>query len=909
MARSFASASSQYLSTTTIPSVTYPWSMAVRFYVSSVSAEQCVFSLWNSSTNTHWFRMLADVGGRIRYAVQAGGGPTVMSSLSQKITGLWWSALVIETAANNHRWYFNGQTASTTNNRTPTGIDRLTFGYDGGSAGPDYFDGLICDAAFWEGVALSADDAAQLYAGASPQLVRPDALTNYWPMIGQYDPEIDVVGGLNLTLNNSPTAGDHPRIYWPGWSPEVCIESATVTTFTASAAITIAPITASASATFAAGTKTASAAITITPITASASATFVGTVTASGALVAAPITTSVSATFSAGTKTASAAITSGVVTAAATGTFKPKFTGSVTATTAPVTSAVSATFSPGTKTASATLTTAPVSTALSGTFSPGTKTGSAALTTAPVTASAAAEFVVPSYTGELAVSIGASAASGSATFTGVAYTASGEPSTAAITASAEGTFSPGTKTGSIAASVGAATASGFVWFTPTNDLLTALISYWSMDEASGTRYDSKGSNHLTDNNTVGSATGKRGNAADFELSNSESLTVASNASLQTSDIDWSFACWVNPESNPVIAGIAGKNSGTSSQREWVLQTSMGVPSLAVYYDDGGGPGTGQAYVESTDTLTVGTWNYIVVWHDSVNNEVGIQVNNGTPVTLSHSGGGNKSTTAFAIGQLFSGLFYFDGLIDEALFAKRVWTADERTFLYNNGYGRVFSDLQGGGQSYSASAAITLPGVTAQISGTYAAPTYSGTAALTAPITSASGSATHTRPTYTGAAAVTIAAMTAAAEALFSPGTKTGTGVCTTGVTTAALSAEFFIPGVSGTISATTSPATAFVQASFDDDVFNASAGLFVAAAVMSGTARFAIGGFGALLREPFRDNTLLEQDGVLQPRDNRLVETFRDNAIVERDGVLQPRDNTLKESRRDNVIVEPRRSY
>lgn len=34
-----------------------------------------------------------------------------------------------------------------------------------------------------------------------------------------------------------------------------------------------------------------------------------------------------------------------------------------------------------------------------------------------------------------------------------------------------------------------------------------LISWWSLDEASGTRYDSHGTNHLTDNNTVSSEAG------------------------------------------------------------------------------------------------------------------------------------------------------------------------------------------------------------------------------------------------------------------------------------------------------------------------------------------------------------------------------------------------------------------
>src|SRR6056300_304684 len=50
---------------------------------------------------------------------------------------------------------------------------------------------------------------------------------------------------------------------------------------------------------------------------------------------------------------------------------------------------------------------------------------------------------------------------------------------------------------------------------------TDLVSFWKLDEASGTRVDAFGSNDLTDNNTVGQGTGTvYANAADFERSNS-----------------------------------------------------------------------------------------------------------------------------------------------------------------------------------------------------------------------------------------------------------------------------------------------------------------------------------------------------------------------------------------------------
>ena len=51
-----------------------------------------------------------------------------------------------------------------------------------------------------------------------------------------------------------------------------------------------------------------------------------------------------------------------------------------------------------------------------------------------------------------------------------------------------------------------------------------LVGDWSMDETSGTRADSHGTNNLTDNNTVGSTTGVISNAASFVSANSEYLS-------------------------------------------------------------------------------------------------------------------------------------------------------------------------------------------------------------------------------------------------------------------------------------------------------------------------------------------------------------------------------------------------
>jgi hypothetical protein len=77
-------------------------------------------------------------------------------------------------------------------------------------------------------------------------------------------------------------------------------------------------------------------------------------------------------------------------------------------------------------------------------------------------------------------------------------------------------------------------------------LATGLVSYWELEEVSGTRVDSHGSNDLTDNNTVGSGTGIQGNCANLEKSNTEDLSIsdASQSGLNITQ-DLSFSGWFN----------------------------------------------------------------------------------------------------------------------------------------------------------------------------------------------------------------------------------------------------------------------------------------------------------------------------------------------------------------------------
>ncbi len=83
--------------------------------------------------------------------------------------------------------------------------------------------------------------------------------------------------------------------------------------------------------------------------------------------------------------------------------------------------------------------------------------------------------------------------------------------------------------------------------TPTQEV--GLQGHWPLDETSGTRYDVSGrDNDLTDNNTVGYATGVISRAADLERNDTESLSIA-HSLQQGLAITGSLtlAGWIRPE--------------------------------------------------------------------------------------------------------------------------------------------------------------------------------------------------------------------------------------------------------------------------------------------------------------------------------------------------------------------------
>jgi hypothetical protein len=214
--------------------------------------------------------------------------------------------------------------------------------------------------------------------------------------------------------------------------------------------------------------------------------------------------------------------------------------------------------------------------------------------------------------------------------------------------------------------------------------LEDLVAYWKLDETSGTRFDSANSNNLSDNNTVGSASGKIGNAADFVAANSEYLEASGVGAF--GDTPFTVTGWFYLDAATGFQTIVSRYTTDTNDREWLLRVDSGVPTFFVNNDGIGAPDG----VVSASAVSAGAWHFVVAWHDSVGNTINIQVDNGTVNSAAYSlGVYANSSKALYIGTTSPSVGFMDGRIDEIGLWGRLLTSAERTILYNSDSGLTY----------------------------------------------------------------------------------------------------------------------------------------------------------------------------------------------------------------------------
>ena len=212
-----------------------------------------------------------------------------------------------------------------------------------------------------------------------------------------------------------------------------------------------------------------------------------------------------------------------------------------------------------------------------------------------------------------------------------------------------------------------------------------LVSYWNLDEESGTRADSVGSNDLTDNNTVGYAAGKIGNAASFVVANTEYLSKTT-PSLPTGTM---YSCgWIKTVGTQNNDGCWSQNTATSNSC-WGLMFVGNVP----YWRTQAGANTVDL-IWAGGAVSSGAWHFIEGYFDPANDKVGLAVDGSAWQTSAQAGADTLDNTgnAFWIGGYYGTAYTIDADIDEVEVYFRLPSDDERTAKYAAGAGR-FYDFQ------------------------------------------------------------------------------------------------------------------------------------------------------------------------------------------------------------------------
>ena len=220
-------------------------------------------------------------------------------------------------------------------------------------------------------------------------------------------------------------------------------------------------------------------------------------------------------------------------------------------------------------------------------------------------------------------------------------------------------------------------AGGFTGISNHPTLASKVVSHWKLNEASGTRVDSKGAHDLSDSGTTGNRAGKIGNAVD--LAGSTQVYSADHADFTPSG-SWSVTGWVLFDTLTASTQytVLGK-WGAAGQRSYRLHRS----SANKWTWGLCGDGTNETSKARTDDPSTGTWYFFYAYYDGAN--IGLSINNDSAQTAAYSSGTFDGTNQFQLGAQ-NNTSRLDGGLDSVTFWNSTLTADELTDLYNSGNG-------------------------------------------------------------------------------------------------------------------------------------------------------------------------------------------------------------------------------
>lgn len=218
-----------------------------------------------------------------------------------------------------------------------------------------------------------------------------------------------------------------------------------------------------------------------------------------------------------------------------------------------------------------------------------------------------------------------------------------------------------------------------------SSLLTGLVAYWPMEEASGNRVDATGrGNDLSPQTPAKTVrvSGQLGYGVSF--TDHVVLRRASNADLLVGDDEYTIALWYKSafaNSGILIFKAVGT---TYTNTAFILFLDAAAKRLRLYMLDA--TNTLDNVAISAANSVTGNWDFVVFGHRKTpTNQLFIQVNNAAEVTFNC----NRTYVDNAAWNFNIGGEVSNESFDEVGKWSRVLTAAERTTLYNGGVGKTY----------------------------------------------------------------------------------------------------------------------------------------------------------------------------------------------------------------------------
>lgn len=216
---------------------------------------------------------------------------------------------------------------------------------------------------------------------------------------------------------------------------------------------------------------------------------------------------------------------------------------------------------------------------------------------------------------------------------------------------------------------------------------------WHLDETSGNRSDStSNTSTLTDNNTVGYATGQVGNGAHFEVDNAdEYLSQADGGATDISGADQSLSMelWCNAETLPAASNwLMSKWDTGSNLRQFAMMFASSA-SNSVLRSWLSNDGTAETSTLAATANSTGNWYHVATVYNDTNiitYRNGAEDSNGVNNPKAYTDGIADKTESFKLGASASGVIIlqeFDGTIDEARLSNVARAAGWISACYNN----------------------------------------------------------------------------------------------------------------------------------------------------------------------------------------------------------------------------------